>query len=319
MNNTNSWLPFLEWDSINHTRSGGISLDMINDVTRNVFYEKIISEECNGRICIDIGTGNGLLTFLAITHGATHVYCFEADPYTCQLLEAMANNLGFSNKITIINDIFKLSKFQLFDWSKGRPEVIIHEIVGDKLFNDRLTITTAFDCKIPDNLTIVPSKYNCNVYSAELTEQSFNNVIAHSKLYAQSINNQSDFVKTGVSELFDQALQKYRSDFLNLPYQQIYLREEQLKTINAHSTFVGAIEFNINSEGLFPSLFSLNIKPSQKHRMIFLHFELGHNDSFLKFDFDNAISHFGQGVVYAIEPNLDTVNISTNKGTVWFE
>lgn len=318
MNNTNDWLPFLEWDSVTLLRAGGISLDMINDQERNIFYEQSISMECKNRICIDIGAGNGLLTFLAIKHGAKHVYCIEADPYTCNLLREMSVELGFCNKITIINKIFKLSDFDSYNWIHGKPEIIIHELLSGKIFNQVPgSLTDALNCNI-NNLTIVPSNYGCNIFSTNITKNVFNIIVNQTKQYTYSRTRQDEFVKTGVSSEFDQTLQKYRTNFLNLPYKQIYIDPDKIKILRKYSEFVTEFDFNINKEKEFPPIFSLNFKPINQHRVIFLHFNLKHKNLCLDFNLHTNTS-FGQGEIYAIEPMINTVNIDTKKGTIWFE
>jgi len=318
MNNTNDWLPFLEWDSVNLLRSGGIALDMINDQERNVFYEKIISWECKDRVCADIGAGNGLLTFLAIKHGAKHVYCVEADPYTCNLLREMSIELGFFDKITIINKIFKLSDFDSYVWAQGKPEIIIHELVSSKIFNQVPgSLTDAINCNIND-LTIVPGEYGCDIFSVNINKNVFDKIVNQSKQHVYYRTGQVDFVKTGVSSEFDQALQKYRTDFLKLPYKQMHIDNIKAKIVRKNCEFVGKFNFNINEEKEFPNVFSLNFKPINQYRILFLHFKLKHNNLCLDFDFTTNTS-FGQGEIYVIEPMINTVNIDTKKGAIWFE
>lgn len=318
MNNTNNWLPFLEWDSVTNSRSGGISLNMINDQERNMFYEKIISKSCQGHVCIDLGAGTGLLSFLAIKHGASHVYCIEADQNTCILLKKIAVELEFIDKITIINKVFKLSEFDSYDWSQGKPEIIIQEIISSRLFNDSSgTLIDAIDCNIKD-LKIIPSKYGCDIFSTDINKNIFDIVVNQSKDYIKSIIGQNEIVKTGVSLDFDKTLQKYRTDYLKLPYKQISTDLDRFKILKKNSKRLGNFDFNINKEKQFPNLFSLTLEPSNQYRIIILEFKLGHNDSYLKFNI-NTNTSFGHGIVYAIEPMIDTVNISTKKGTIWFE
>ena len=319
MNNSKIWLPFLEWDSLNKGRSGGISLNMINDKERNVFYKNIISEECKGRVCVDIGAGNGLLTFLAIKHGAKHVYCIEADVYTCSLLKEIAIELEFFDKITIINESFKISNFDSYNWSYGKPEIIIHEIVSSQIFNDFPgNITDAFNTKLPDDITIVPGKYGCNIFSTIVNKKIFDNLTSQSKEYSQAHNHQVDFVETGVSTDFDTALQKHRTNFLNLPYKQLHIGNNKLKILKKNLEFVDKIDFDLNKTKKFPECFSLNLKSTGQYRVVFLHFNIGHKNSYLNFNFDTNTS-FGNGVFYAVDPNISILNISTNKGTIWFE
>mgnify|MGYP000270922000 CR=1 FL=1 len=67
-----SFLSRIDWH--NHD---GVNLGMINDFMRNQFYDRILSRYVANQRCTDIGFGTGLLTMLALKHGAEHVQAFE--------------------------------------------------------------------------------------------------------------------------------------------------------------------------------------------------------------------------------------------------
>lgn len=52
-------------------------LRMLTDVERLEFYETIIRETVKDKIVLDIGSGSGILSYLAIKHGAKKVYSVE--------------------------------------------------------------------------------------------------------------------------------------------------------------------------------------------------------------------------------------------------
>ena len=49
-------------------------LPWLNDAGRNSFYQKIITENCKDKVCIDVGAGSGILTDYALEAGAKKIY-----------------------------------------------------------------------------------------------------------------------------------------------------------------------------------------------------------------------------------------------------
>lgn len=88
-------------DWMNHD---GVNLGMINDFMRNQFYDRILSRYVAGQHCTDIGFGTGLLSMLALKHGATHVRAFESDHNRYQLGVEVIKRLGLSDRIELINE-----------------------------------------------------------------------------------------------------------------------------------------------------------------------------------------------------------------------
>lgn len=64
---------------INWLSDDGVNLPMTNDVSRNVFYNKILSKNVQGKKCCEIGFGTNLLSILAIKHGASSVIAYECN------------------------------------------------------------------------------------------------------------------------------------------------------------------------------------------------------------------------------------------------
>lgn len=64
---------------INWLSDDGVNLLMINDVPRNAFYSKILSKNVQGKKCCDVGFGTGMLSILALKHGATSIIAYEKD------------------------------------------------------------------------------------------------------------------------------------------------------------------------------------------------------------------------------------------------
>lgn len=92
-------LKHIDW--FNHD---GVNLAMINDFMRNQFYDRILSRYVNGQSCTDVGFGTGLLSMLALKHGATHVRAFESDFHRYHLGCEIIKRLDLGSKIELINE-----------------------------------------------------------------------------------------------------------------------------------------------------------------------------------------------------------------------
>ena len=71
-NNIDYHLKDINWDG----QSFGYSLLMINDQERNQFYRDALGDVTD-RVVLDIGSGTGLLSVIAVQQGAKKVYAFE--------------------------------------------------------------------------------------------------------------------------------------------------------------------------------------------------------------------------------------------------
>lgn len=88
-------------DWFNHD---GVNFGMINDFMRNQFYDRVLSRHVRGQYCTDVGFGTGLLTMLALKHGAAHVRAFESDPDRYALGCEIIDRLQLSHCVELINE-----------------------------------------------------------------------------------------------------------------------------------------------------------------------------------------------------------------------
>jgi hypothetical protein len=82
----------------------GVNIGMINDFMRNQFYDRILSTEVKDCVCTDIGFGTGLLSMIALKHGASHVRAFESDYNRYLLGKEIIQQLGLDDKISLFNE-----------------------------------------------------------------------------------------------------------------------------------------------------------------------------------------------------------------------
>lgn len=149
---------------LNWFADDGIYLPMINDHTRNRFYESIISESVNGKDCVDIGFGTGLLSMIALKHGARHIVAYEKDPQRYNLGKTIIDTLGLSSQITLINEMYdsKLSNSKYVTFS----EILEQNIWGEGLWNCLPRMPTD---------TFLPTSYFLEIIDISLPKEFFFN------------------------------------------------------------------------------------------------------------------------------------------------
>lgn len=100
-------------------------LVMLTDQTRLEFYRSIIDGQVNDKHVLDIGSGTGILTWLAIQAGAKKIYAVEKDQFMCELSSHLLASEISAGKVVIINkDAKDLSKDDL----PVAPAIVLHEI-----------------------------------------------------------------------------------------------------------------------------------------------------------------------------------------------
>lgn len=82
----------------------GVNFTMINDFMRNQFYDRILSRYVQDQDCTDIGFGTGLLSMIALKHGARHIRAFESNTDRFQLGIEIIKQLKLQDRIELINE-----------------------------------------------------------------------------------------------------------------------------------------------------------------------------------------------------------------------
>jgi hypothetical protein len=157
----NKLLKIIDWENDN-----GVAYGMINDHIRSQFYDTIFKGSVEGKHCIDIGSGTGLLSMLALKHNAKHVTAFEANTYRYQLLVNLVEKLGLQDKITVVNELFTKNSYA------SGFDVIIHEIIGDNIWNEGI-----IHCLHP-KLDVLPSVYCGEFFLYEISDDQVDEYLA---------------------------------------------------------------------------------------------------------------------------------------------
>ena len=130
---------------------------MLHDEKRTFAFEKAIKESVKGKTVLDIGCGTGILSLLAIKHGAKHVYAIDGDKKCVNYTNELAKKNNVSDKITVLHNIsFDVKLPELCD-------ILISEVIGNSPLGEDI-LDVFIDAKkrllkpihqiIPENLSI---------------------------------------------------------------------------------------------------------------------------------------------------------------------
>ena len=150
----------------------GVYLSMLNDVARNHFYDHVLTE-VQDQHCVEIGFGTGLLSMLALKHGARSVVAYESDPDRYRLGCEVIKVLKLQDRITLIN--------QRYDHAcKHDQTVVFTETVDDNIWGEGLYNS------LPRQLgkQFLPGQYFLEIYAVPISTDIASNLIqSHEENY----------------------------------------------------------------------------------------------------------------------------------------
>ncbi len=130
---SNEWLMGVVYDLMNETNFAGLSEheEMLSDSVRvNAYHQGIHRNVKPGDVVLDLGTGTGLLAFMASRAGAAKVYAVEHSDFI-----DVAREIAEQNNISNIEFIQANSR----DFTPPDAiDVVLHEQMGDELFNENM-------------------------------------------------------------------------------------------------------------------------------------------------------------------------------------
>jgi predicted RNA methylase len=191
----------------------GFDLLMINDQDRNKFYESALID-VQGKTVLDIGAGTGLLSAMAVAHGAKKVYSFERDWRNYEHAKQFINQAGLSNKIELIcADILSVDQFC---WPHDEIDCVITETFANDCFIENFAFLVehvekhfnlALGCKwIPEKISL-----NIGVVDVAPTQEFDPGVVLPTEYQQQ--------IETAIHIYRDHFYHKH--DELNMPVAQI--------------------------------------------------------------------------------------------------
>lgn len=95
-------------------------------------YESFLKDTVEGKVVCDLGSGCGILSYLALYYGATKVYCLDSNKAA---LDRASELLG--------TDSAEFIECDLLNVTFPEADIYIHEIYGSVLYEER--ITSIFD------------------------------------------------------------------------------------------------------------------------------------------------------------------------------
>ncbi len=175
-------------DWYNHN---GINVAMINDFMRNQFYDRVLSRYVKNQHCTDIGFGTGLLSMLALKHGAKYIRAFESDEDRYQLGCEIIKRLNLASRIELINEHY--------DHFYQPTPITFAEIVDGNLWWEGL-----WNSLPRDNKSIfLPGEYFLEIWAAEVPNsfaQGIQQVEEANRIFNPGVDVDPKFVRT-VNEL----------------------------------------------------------------------------------------------------------------------
>jgi len=155
------------YDLSNETNFSGLSEheEMLNDRVRvKAYHEGIRRNVTPGDVVLDLGTGSGLLAFMASRAGAAKVYAVEHSDF-----------IEVAREIAAHNDITNVEFIQANSREFTPPEkadVILHEQMGDELFNENMVenVLDLRDRALAPGGRILPARFRLFVEPVSFTE-----------------------------------------------------------------------------------------------------------------------------------------------------
>lgn len=194
MTQNKTFLQNLNWE-----RDQGIQLAMINGNRpqgRNQFYDKILQENVSKQRCIDIGFGTGLLSMLAIKHGATHVEAWEENEDRYALGRYIIKKLNLQNKICLFHGSYNHHE------NNADNKIVFHEIIGANIWNESLRNSLPLNAKL-----VLPGIMHVDLDIVGLEKSTYQMAFMTKRIFDPGVELVTGFTDL-VQSLIDQTPQK---------------------------------------------------------------------------------------------------------------
>lgn len=155
------------YDLMNETNFAGLAEheEMLSDAVRVEAYHRGIQRNVRpGDVVLDVGTGTGLLAFMASRAGADRVYAVEHSDFI-EVAREIAHQNGFTN--------IEFVQANSREFTPPEPiDVVLHEQMGDELFNENMlqNLLDLRDRVLRPGGRILPSRFRLFVEPVSLHE-----------------------------------------------------------------------------------------------------------------------------------------------------
>ncbi|MCB0351428.1 MAG: hypothetical protein KDD38_09610 [Bdellovibrionales bacterium] len=266
---------------------------MMNDKFRNNFYENLIKDNAGGKTILEVGTGAGLLTLLALKYGAQHISTYEYNPLLHDKLKKLINRY-YSN-----SNRWTLYQKSLFDCDaadlKQEYDIVLHELFSANIFGEDF-IATALLAKLflkPEG-KIMPG--NIHVLAKPVL---FENIDNHRLI----MKTHSDFSFDEFNEL-PPICHMAQSDFVEMKMQRDYGAE-----------LIFSIDLNSHDVPLKDSK-EILIDKSIDCNALLIYFEITNEQYILTNDPSQNETHWGC-LWHPIKEKSSPVTFNYNLNTFW--
>lgn len=241
MFNTNEILQNINWHS-----DDGVNFPMINGYARNNFYDKMLEGSAANKTCLDIGFGTGLLSIIALKHGAKNIIAYESDYARYVLGKEIILRLGLEDKIELLNE-----KYSIGCAGKHNAELIFCEIVNQNLWGEGLMNVIG----LSQTALILPSNYLFEVRAFEVSNNFIERILNPNidVKFNPSIDLDKKFIDT-VNELISERYGKFQPNQNQVEnglirFDQFNRRYWELQVINKSSVVepIVGYEFDVNT------------------------------------------------------------------------
>lgn len=155
------------YDLMNESTFGGLEAheEMLSDTVRVQAYHRGIRRNVQpGDVVVDLGTGTGLLAFMASRAGAKKVYAVEHSDFI-EVAREIARHNGFTNIEFVQANSREFTPPE-------RVDVVLHEQMGDELFNENMVenLLDVRDRFLRPHGRILPAKFRLFVEPVTMHE-----------------------------------------------------------------------------------------------------------------------------------------------------
>lgn len=263
---------------------------LVNDKARNQFYDKIL-KQCKGKRCVDVGSGSGILAFLALKHGAEHVTCIEQNRQSYENIKIVSKKMGIpDDKIRVIHDEFRASRFD--EYQLGHIDIIFHEIVGSHIWNEMIGNT--FNVHLP-GIKILPSVYTIEYRVLGIKNKLYRKLIDYHTGRDDYENPKPITLDLGI-DISSEYIDYYEQVMSDYNYEVIYpfriknltdFREGFVDSIYQKSIHLYTSKVNINHKNK-PSFVKFNLPKTNSPYLLLTHCYISDGKHVL--DWNDAVS-----------------------------
>jgi SAM-dependent methyltransferase len=140
--------------------------ELLADETRTLAYREAIRRTVRaGDVVLDLGSGSGILSFLACEAGAAHVYAIDSG-HMADVVTYLARHLGLSDRVTVFHQLS--TEVEL----PRRADVLVTETMGSLGYDEQILgyILDARRRLLREGAAVIPRSVALHLVPVELPE-----------------------------------------------------------------------------------------------------------------------------------------------------